>query len=78
MAVYFSHTCTTCGGDAANDDKTKSFVHADRGTKHNHPVGQPQVTRTAHTARCLDMGPHDHDAICFESTVVVAGLSVRV
>jgi hypothetical protein len=33
------------------------------------------VTRTA---RCLDMGAHDHDAVCFERTVTVGGLTVRL
>lgn len=33
------------------------------------------VTRTA---RCLDMGDHDHDAVCFERTVTVGNLTVRL
>lgn len=45
MALYFRQTCPTCGRPAENDDKTKSYVHADRGIKFDHAVGRPVVTK---------------------------------
>lgn len=45
MAVYFRHTCGTCGGAVVTDEKRKAYVHADRGTRHDHAVGHVVATR---------------------------------